>query len=64
MATILEFRSQVAKYPEFAERREQRQPGEVVIFPGVRYEREAEESAPAKVRGKRLRQRDRLELEE
>jgi hypothetical protein len=64
MATILEFRANVAKYPEFAERRDPRQAGEVVIFPGVRYERDAEPASQSKTRGKRLRQRDRLELEE
>lgn len=64
MATILEFRAHVAKYPEFAERRDPRQAGEIVIFPGVRYERDAEAAAPAKTPGKRLRQRDRLELDE
>jgi hypothetical protein len=59
MATILEFRAQTGK-PSAA--REQTRPGEVVIFPGVRYERWSE-ARPVRSR-KRTRQRDRLEIEE
>ena len=64
MATILEFRTQVARYPEFAEQRDRSQSAEVVLFPGVRYERDAQAEAPTKPRSRRSRQRDRLELEE
>ena len=65
MATILEFRAQVARYPEFADQRDRTRSAEVVIFPGVRYERDVQpEAQPAKPRGRRSRQRDRLELEE
>jgi hypothetical protein len=64
MATILEFRAHAAKYPEFSDQRERVGSAEVVIFHGVRYERDAQPEAPAKPRGRRSRQRDRLELDE
>jgi hypothetical protein len=64
MATILEFRAQGARYPEFSDQRDRTRSAEVVIFPGVRYERDVEPEAAAKPRGRRTRQRDRLELDE
>jgi hypothetical protein len=64
MATILEFRAQSARYPEFSDPRDCAHSAEVVIFPGVRYERDAQTETPAKPRNRRSRQRDRLELDE
>jgi len=63
MATILEFRAQDLKATTAAHRAERTGSAEVVIFPGVRYER-CGEPPPVKSRGRRSRQRDRLELED
>lgn len=64
MATILEFRAQSFRSPLSASR----QAGagaEIVLFPGVRYERWVEEPLPtAQSKPKRGRKRDRLELED
>lgn len=64
MATILEFRAHAARYPEFSDQRDRSRSAEVVIFPGVRYERDPQPEASAKARGRRSRQRDRLEIDE
>ena len=59
MATILEFRS--APRPAPAQMLAGgMQPAEIVFFPGVRYERPAEETDP---KAKRKHRRDTLELE-
>jgi hypothetical protein len=60
MATILEFRSHTMREPA------QHHAGgsaEIVLFPGVRYERWAEDSQP-KPKAKKGRRRDMLELED
>jgi hypothetical protein len=63
MATILEFRVHAAKSQILAAERGQGLSAEVVIFPGVRYERHVEDQ-PATPRRSKSRQRDRLELDE
>jgi hypothetical protein len=63
MATILEFRAQQSRFQAAAVPKAQSGSAEVVIFPGVRYERWSEEAA-AKPRARRPRQRDLLELDE
>jgi hypothetical protein len=59
-ATILEFRSDIDKAPAKGARRRRRS-AEIVIFPGVRYERH-DDSAAAKNGSGRKVERDTLEL--
>jgi hypothetical protein len=63
MATILEFRDRSSKADAGAGKATRDGPADVVIFPGVRYERQSE-PRPARARGRRSRQHDRLELED
>jgi hypothetical protein len=62
MATILEFRSDTDRVPVKASRRRRRS-AEIVIFPGVRYERH-EDPPRAKAGGGRRIERDTLKLVE
>jgi hypothetical protein len=64
MATILEFRAGCVRGSHSA--RLQGSSAEIVIFPGIRYERwkEGETPAPAQPKIKRQRHRDTLELED
>ena len=62
MATILAFRAQSSKANAAPPRLHRAAPADVVIFPGVRYER-WDATEPAKPRGRRARQRDELELD-
>ena len=39
-------------------------PGEIVLFPGVRYERKKEETPPPANERRRARRRDRLDFED
>lgn len=61
MATILEFRSDTEKVPAKGPRRRRRS-AEIVIFPGVRYER-LEDPCPGKPARRRI-ERDTLKLVE
>jgi hypothetical protein len=60
MATILEFRSRTMREPA---RHLSGGSAEIVLFPGVRYERWAEDPQP-KPKAKKARRRDLLELED
>ena len=59
MAMILEFRSRVA--PDEARERAEASGAQIIIFPGVRRERHAEEPKPTR-RKRSKPKRDRLEL--
>ena len=59
-ATILEFRSDIEKVPAKGTRRRRRS-AEIVIFPGVRYERHDDSSAAKNGSGRTV-ERDTLEL--
>lgn len=61
-ATILEFRSEIEKGPVKGPRRRRRS-AEIVIFPGVRYERHAKD-ARADIASGRGIERDTLKLVE
>jgi hypothetical protein len=61
MATIIEFHAHCPKSAPAGYRRATSATAEVVVFPGVRYERMSEVT-PAKAR--RRRRRERLDLEE
>ncbi len=61
MATILEFPARVARVQSPNGEAHRQSCADIVIFPGIRYEREAE---PAPKRGRRARHRDHLELED
>jgi hypothetical protein len=60
MAMILDFRSRNAR-PEAREPAEA-SGAEIIIFPGVRRERQTEAAAPKPARRKKAPKRDRLEL--
>lgn len=61
MATIIEFRGAEGRdCPRPVETRE----GEIIIFPGVRRERHADEAEVAKPRKRSRPKRDRIELPE
>lgn len=62
MATILEFRSEAEKSPAKAGRRRRRS-AEIVIFPGVRYERYGDDAPAARGSGAVI-ERDTLKLVE
>jgi hypothetical protein len=62
MATILEFRSDTEKIPVKAPRRRRRS-AEIVIFPGVRYERHEDPPATQPRPGRSI-ERDTLKLVE
>jgi hypothetical protein len=66
MATILEFRMREETAGADVDVSAPTQFGEVIIFPGVRYERYEEQPTPpaARVRARRTRHHDRLELDE
>lgn len=59
-ATILEFRSDIEKAPAKGTRRRRRS-AEIVIFPGVRYERHDEAPTPKSGSGSKV-ERDTLKL--
>lgn len=66
MATIIEFRARAPLQERLAVSGSRDTSADVVLFPGVRYERaepdaETEESKP---RSRRSRQRDRLDLDD
>jgi hypothetical protein len=61
MATILEFRSDAEKVPVKLVRRKRRT-AEIVIFPGVRYERYVSEEAEAEAEAAPRIERDTLKL--
>jgi hypothetical protein len=63
MATILEFRDRSTKADVASGKPVRGGPADVVIFPGVRYER-YEEPQPSRSKSRRSRQHDRLELED
>ncbi len=64
MASILEFRPPVFEGRQEAARREQAGPADIVLFPGVRYERWTDSAPePAKPR-RRARRRDHLNLDD
>jgi hypothetical protein len=63
MATILEFRDRSTRTDVTSGKTVRGGPAEVVIFPGVRYER-YEEPRPARTKSRRSRQHDRIELED
>lgn len=50
MATILEFRASRQEPPQKPRGRRKRRSAEIIIFPGVRYERRAEPAAAAKAK--------------
>ena len=62
MATILEFRNETERVPVKASRRRRRS-AEIVIFPGVRYERHEEPPRATPGSGRRI-ERDTLKLVE
>lgn len=62
MATILAFRAQSSKSASALPRVARAVPADVVIFPGVHYER-WDEAEPAKPRSRRSRRRDELDLD-
>ena len=61
MATILEFPARVARVQSPTSEAARQSCADIVIFPGIRYERETE-TAPK--RSRRARHRDLLELED
>lgn len=63
MASILEFRRHGLNVRSQQGRGTAGASADIVLFPGVRYERFAEEPT-AKPRGRRSRRRDRLELDD
>lgn len=62
MASILEFRSLTANAKPRSAAEGTRGPADIVLFPGVRYERMAEDAAPEQ-KPRRATRRDRLELD-
>lgn len=62
MATILAFRAHGAKSQSALERSAHATPAEIVIFPGIRYERW--EETPPSPRSRRVRSRDEILLED
>jgi hypothetical protein len=64
MASILEFRKSAFRFRPLNERSGAGVTADIVLFPGVRYERWGDEPSPDKSRSRRARQRDRLELDD
>jgi hypothetical protein len=64
MASILEFRRPGFMERPHTSRSTANASADVVLFPGVRYERHAEEPEPAKPRSRRSRRRDHLDLDD
>jgi len=66
MASILEFRKSVFRLRPLSGHAGVLGSADIVIFPGVRYERWSDEAstAPAATSGHRQRRRDRLELDD
>lgn len=64
MASILEFRRSPFRYRPLIDQRGANSSADIVLFPGVRYERWSEEEAASKPRSRRSRRRDRLDLED
>jgi hypothetical protein len=65
MATIIEFRARTPLQERVTPSGTRDTSADVVLFPGVRYERaEADEAEDVKPRSRRSRQRDRLDLDE
>lgn len=64
MASILEFRRSGCALRPHVGRTAAGASADIVIFPGVRYERLVDEPAPAKPRARRARRRDRLDLDD
>lgn len=63
MASILEFRRSAFNFRPVGGARAAGS-ADIVLFPGVRYERYTEEPAPAKPRARRARRRDQLDLDD
>jgi hypothetical protein len=63
MATIIEFRARTSLQERVTNFGTRDTSADVVLFPGVRYER-AEPDAEPKPRSRRSRQRDRLDLDD
>lgn len=63
MATILRFKSAVASLPVRVSNSDRNGSAEIIIFPGVRFER-MEEPPAARPRGRRARERDTLSLDD
>jgi hypothetical protein len=64
MATIIEFRSKSPLQERLAATGSRGASADVVFFPGVRYERIEPAKEEERPRGRRSRQRDRLELDD
>lgn len=63
MASILEFRKSAFRFRPSTERGASAT-ADIVLFPGVRYERWEEKHLPEKPEGRRTRRRDRLDLDD
>jgi hypothetical protein len=64
MATIIEFRTRSQLQERLAASGSRGESADVVLFPGVRYEREEPAKEAPRSRGRRSRQRDRLDLDD
>lgn len=65
MASILEFRKSAFRFRPLNEQAAANSTADIVLFPGVRYERWSEEPAPQEPqRSRRTRRRDQLELDD
>jgi hypothetical protein len=64
MASILEFRKSGCQLRPHAGRAAAGASADIVLFPGVRYERYVEEAPQAKPRSRRSRRRDHLDLDD
>ena len=64
MATIIEFRARTSLQERVTTSGTRDTSADVVLFPGVRYERAGAEAEQAKPRSRRSRQRDRLDLDD
>ncbi len=63
MATILRFRAVGASMPPRLIKADRSRSAEIILFPGVRFERAVEERA-VKPRSRRARERDTLKLDD
>lgn len=63
MASILEFKRSLTSAKAHTAADAARGPADIVLFPGVRYERMTEEPAPAPKQRSRARRRDCLDLD-
>ena len=64
MASILEFRPPTLEGRQAAVKAEATGSADIVLFPGVRYERWAEAPSEAEAPRRRVRRRDHLELDD